>query len=184
MDVIETSLPGVLLIKPDVFNDTRGFFQETYSAERYQLLGIDARFVQDNHSRSSRGVLRGLHYQLNYPQGKLVSVARGEVFDVVVDIRLNSPTFARWYGVILNDKKHHQLYIPAGFAHGFVVLSDKVDFVYKCTEYYHPEDEMGVLWNDVDIAVDWPLSNPLLSDKDNKNPTLEQLKENKRLPTF
>jgi len=184
MDVVETSLQGVLLIKPKVYGDERGFFQETYSAERYQQAGINERFIQDNHSRSSKGVLRGLHYQLKYPQGKLVSVVRGEVFDVAVDIRLGSPTFAQCYGVILDDKHHHQLYIPPGFAHGFVVLSDRVDFVYKCTEYYHPEDEMGLLWNDANIGVEWPFSEPLLSDKDKKNPLLDELIQNNALPEF
>ncbi len=166
MNIIETSLPGVVVIEPKVFGDRRGFFMETFQAERYRQAGITLEFVQDNLSRSSKGVLRGLHYQLNYPQGKLVSVITGEVFDVVVDIRQGSPTFGRWFGAMLNEENHRQIYIPPGFAHGFCVTSDTVNFQYKCTDYYHPEDEIGLLWNDSDIGIDWPIKDPVLSDKD------------------
>ena len=166
MNIIETTLPGVLLIEPKVFGDRRGFFLETFQAERYRQAGMELDFVQDNLSRSTAGVLRGLHYQLNYPQGKLVSVITGEVFDVAVDIRRGSPTFGQWYGAVLSSENHRQLYIPPGYAHGFCVLSDTVDFQYKCTNYYHPEDEIGVMWNDPDIGIDWPIDEPTLSDKD------------------
>ena len=184
MEVEQTSLPGVLLIKPKVFGDARGFFLETYSASRYQAAGIEAEFVQDNSSRSSKGVLRGLHYQLQYPQGKLVSVNRGEVFDVAVDIRMGSPTFGQWYGVVLNDTNHHQLYVPPGFAHGFVVMSDVVDFSYKCTDYYHPDDEQGVRWDDPVINIQWPIKTPVMSEKDRVNPLLESQVTNKCLPDY
>ena len=166
MNVIETPLSGVLIIEPKVFGDQRGFFMETFQAERYKQAGMELDFVQDNLSRSRKGVLRGLHYQLNFPQGKLVSVARGEVFDVAVDIRQGSPTFGQWHGSILSEENHRQFYVPPGFAHGFCVLSDIVDFQYKCTGYYHPEDEIGIIWNDQTIGIDWPIEAPLLSDKD------------------
>lgn len=174
MKVIETALPGVLRIEPRVFGDSRGFFMETYNAARYQEAGIDTTLVQDNHSRSRRGVLRGLHYQLIQPQAKLVRVARGVVFDVVVDIRRGSPHFGQWVGEILDDEKHHQLYIPVGFAHGFCVLSETADFVYKCSDYYHPQSENGIAWDDPAIGIQWPeIDIPwLLSDKDRANPTL------------
>jgi len=167
MQIIKTAIPEVLLIKPKVFGDTRGFFLETYNKERYMDAGFpDVDFVQDNHSRSSKGVLRGLHFQLNYPQGKLVQVATGSVFDVAVDIRVGSPTFGQWYGCVLSEENHHQLWIPPKFAHGFCVLSDTADFIYKCTDYYRPEDEGGLLWNDPEVGIDWPLAEPLLSEKD------------------
>lgn len=184
MEVIETSLPGVLLIEPKCFGDSRGFFLETFSTQRYSDAGIKESFVQDNHSRSQKGVLRGLHFQLNFPQGKLVGVSRGSVFDVAVDIRVGSPTFGQWYGAVLNDENHRQLYIPPKFAHGFVVLSDVADFNYKCTEYYHAEDDKGLLWNDPAIGVNWQIENPLLSEKDKINKTLEELKENNDLPLY
>jgi dTDP-4-dehydrorhamnose 3,5-epimerase len=167
MQVIQTALPEVLLIKPKVFGDERGFFLETYNKERYMDAGFpDVVFVQDNHSRSSKGVLRGLHFQLNNPQGKLVQVATGSVFDVAVDIRVGSPAFGQWYGCVLSEENHHQLWIPPKFAHGFCVLSDTADFIYKCTDYYRPEDEGGLLWNDPEVDIDWPLAEPLLSKKD------------------
>jgi len=167
MQLIKTAIPEVLLIKPKVFGDTRGFFLETYNKERYMDAGFpDVEFVQDNHSRSSKGVLRGLHFQLNHPQGKLVQVATGSVFDVAVDIRVGSPTFGQWYGCVLSEENHHQLWIPPKFAHGFCVLSDTADFIYKCTDYYRPEDEGGLLWNDPEVGIDWPLAEPLLSEKD------------------
>lgn len=184
MKVTETNLPGVLVIEPRCFGDSRGFFIETFSVQRYEDAGIKGNFLQDNHSRSQKGVLRGLHYQLNFPQGKLVSVSRGEVFDVAVDIRVGSPTFGQWYGEVLNDENHRQLYIPPRFAHGFVVLSDVVDFTYKCTEYYHPEDDRGLLWNDPAIGINWQVDNPLLSEKDKINKTLEELKASNELPIY
>lgn len=177
----QTPLPGVLLIEPKVFGDARGFFLETFQEERYQQAGITLPFVQDNHSRSARGVLRGLHYQLHHPQGKLVRVAQGEIFDVALDIRQGSPTFGQWFGSVLNDTNHHQMYVPPGFAHGFCVLSEVADFLYKCTDYYHPEDEGGILWNDPGIGIDWPIAAPLLSAKDRSNPRLTQIAAD-RLP--
>ena len=183
MKVIETRLPGVLLLEPRVFGDARGFFMETWQAARYREAGMPERFVQDNHSRSRRGVLRGLHYQLVQPQGKLVWVARGAVFDVAVDIRRGSPNFGRWYGCVLDDVDHRQLYIPPGFAHGFCVVSDDADFFYKCTDYYHPPSEQGIAWDDPDIGIDWPLRDVALSGKDQKNPRLNaQAPEN--LPIY
>ena len=167
MKVNQTNLDGVLHIEPKVFGDARGFFLETYNKERYMEAGFpDVDFVQDNHSRSSKGVLRGLHFQLNHPQGKLVQVATGSVFDVAVDIRVGSPTFGQWHGCVLSEKNHHQLWIPPKFAHGFCVLSETADFIYKCTEYYRPDDEGGLLWNDPEVGIDWPIESPLLSEKD------------------
>lgn len=183
MKVIDTGLPGVLLLEPKVFGDQRGFFMETYQAARYHDSGMPDCFVQDNHSRSRRGVLRGLHNQLVQPQGKLVWVTRGAVFDVAVDIRRGSPHFGRWYGSVLDDVDHRQLYIPPGFAHGFCVLSDEADFFYKCTDYYHPASERGIAWDDPAIGIDWPLREVALSNKDQANPRLaEQTIEN--LPIY
>ena len=179
MKVMETVLPGVLIIEPKVFGDHRGFFLETFQAERYREAGIRLPFVQDNHSRSGQGVLRGLHFQRSRPQGKLVSVSRGAVYDVAVDINPDSPTCGRFVGVELNDENHRQLWIPPGYAHGFCVLSDIADFQYKCTDYYAPEDEGGLLWNDPEINIPWPVDNPQLSAKDQHNPTLRQLLEQK-----
>jgi dTDP-4-dehydrorhamnose 3,5-epimerase len=174
--VIETRLPGVRIIEPRVFGDERGFFQETFQVERYRSeAGIDLAFVQDNHSRSTRGVLRGLHAQRRHPQGKLVRVARGEVFDVAVDIDPGSATFGQWVGTVLSDANARQLWIPPGYAHGFVVLSELADFEYKCTDFYHPDDEIGVVWNDSDIGIDWPIAEPLVSDKDRRLPSLRNL---------
>jgi len=178
MKVIETRLPGVLVIEPSVHRDTRGFFLETFQADRYRDdAGIDIEFVQDNHSRSSRGVLRGLHAQKQYPQGKLVRVARGEVFDVSVDIDPSSKTFGQWVGITISDENHRQLWIPPGYAHGFLVLSDIADFEYKCTDYYRSEEEMGVIWNDPDIAIDWPLDAPIVSPRDAALPRLADLRQ-------
>jgi dTDP-4-dehydrorhamnose 3,5-epimerase len=170
LNVIKTKLPGVLLIEPKVFGDSRGYFFETYSAERYHSAGIELPFVQDNASHSCKGVLRGLHYQLKFPQGKLVSVTLGSVFDVAVDIRVGSPTFGEWVGFELSADNHRQLYVPPGFAHGFCVLSEIVDFAYKCTDYYHPEDEQGIAWNDAELGIAWPemAVSPTLSDKDSR----------------
>jgi dTDP-4-dehydrorhamnose 3,5-epimerase len=175
MKVLETALPGVLIIEPRVFGDARGFFLESYQAERYRSIGIDLPFVQDNHSRSARGVLRGLHFQRSRPQGKLVSVSRGAVYDVAVDINPASPTCGQFVAVELSDENHRQLWIPPGYAHGFCVLSEIADFQYKCTDYYAPEDEGGLLWNDPQVNIPWPLEQPLLSAKDRLNPTLAQL---------
>lgn len=183
MRVEQTSLPGVLLIEPKVFGDSRGFFLESYHHQRYAEAGIDAVFVQDNHSRSSRGVLRGLHYQIRHPQGKLVSVVAGEVFDVAVDIRSGSPHFGRWFGCVLSAENHRQLWVPPGFAHGFCTLSETADFLYKCTDYYHPEDEGGVLWNDPDVAIAWPVASPALSAKDQSFATVA-MTEKERLPVY
>jgi dTDP-4-dehydrorhamnose 3,5-epimerase len=167
----------VLVIEPNIYGDERGFFVETFQVGRYRdLAGIDLPFVQDNHSRSRYGVLRGMHAQRNHPQGKLVRVARGEVFDVALDIDPESPTFGQWAGATLSDKNGHQMWIPPGYAHGFVVLSDVADFEYKCTDYYHPDDEFGVIWNDPDAAIAWPIDDPILSDKDTALPTLAELR--------
>lgn len=176
MKITTTALPGVLIIEPKTFGDARGFFLETFQSERYSSAGLTLPFVQDNHSRSQRGVLRGLHVQRNRPQGKLVSVSRGSVFDVAVDIDPQSPTFGEYVGLELNDDNHLQLWIPPGYAHGFCVLSDVADFQYKCTDFYYPEDETGVIWNDPDINIAWPLDTPLLSGKDQKLPLLRDLK--------
>ena len=176
MEVMATALPGVLLIRPRVFGDERGFFLETFSAERYrQAVGIEQPLVQDNHSRSRRGVLRGLHFQRTRPQGKLVGVARGSVFDVAVDIDPASPTCGRHVGVELSDANHLQLWIPPGYAHGFCVLSEEADLVYKCTDYYHPEDEGGLAWNCPRLGIPWPIDAPLLSAKDERYPGLDEL---------
>ena len=172
MKFTETSLPGVILIEPRVFGDTRGFFMETYRADLFRDHGIDETFVQDNHSRSARGVLRGLHYQEPHPQGKLVRCTRGALFDVAVDIRRGSPSFGQWYGVTLSDENKAMLWIPPGFAHGFCTLADETDLVYKTTESYRPEFDRAILWNDPEIAIEWPIAEPLLSTKDTAAPRL------------
>lgn len=179
MNLIETRLPGVLIIEPRVFGDARGFFLETFQTDRYRDAGIDLPFVQDNHSRSRKGVLRGLHLQKQHPQGKLVRVARGEVFDVAVDIDPTSKSFGQWVGVVLSDENHRQFWVPPGYAHGFLVLSDIADFEYKCTDYYHPEDETGLLWSDPDVAIDWPNDHPHLSEKDLQLPTLADIRQDR-----
>jgi len=167
LKVIHSKLKGCVIIEPDVFGDERGFFLETFQAVRYeQEAGIDLVFVQDNHSRSARGVLRGLHFQKTKPQGKLVRVVCGEVYDVAVDIRKGSATFGEWEGVILSEDNKKQFWVPPGFAHGFVVLSDTADFEYKCTDYYDPSDEGSILWSDPDLGISWPIANPVLSAKD------------------
>jgi dTDP-4-dehydrorhamnose 3,5-epimerase len=166
MKVRETSLPGVLVLEPQVFRDERGFFLETFSAKRLSGTGIPEHFAQDNHSRSIRGVVRGLHYQLEHPQGKLVHAARGRIFDVAVDIRRGSPSFAKWFGVELSDENLWSLWVPPGFAHGFCVLSDEADVIYKCTVPYVQSDDRGIAWNDPLIGIDWPVDNALLSPKD------------------
>ena len=178
MELIKTPIDGVLLVKPKIFGDTRGYFVETWQKQRYEECGIDLPFVQDNHSKSSKGMLRGLHFQKNHPQGKLVMVSYGEVFDVAVDIRENSPTFGKWYGAILNQENQNQLWIPPGMAHGFVVLSDVAHFHYKCTDYYHPNDEGSIRWNDPDLGIEWPIDfEPLLSDKDSKAPWFKDFRK-------
>ncbi len=178
MKVIKTPLPGVVVMEPKLHGDSRGFFLETYREDTLKEAGISEHFVQNNHSRSTRGVLRGLHYQLTQPQGKLVRVARGAVFDVAVDVRSGSPTFGQWYGTTLDEESMRMIYIPAGFAHGFVVLSDIADFIYKCTDYYHPQSEQGVLWNDPTIGIKWPIIDVRLSEKDCNNSALQdQLEE-------
>lgn len=176
MKVIETSIAGVKIIEPRVFGDERGFFLETFQARRYaEDAGIDLPFVQDNHSRSAKGVLRGLHFQKTKPQGKLVRVVRGEVFDVAVDIRRDSPTFGRWEAVILSEENKRQFWVPPGLAHGFVVLSETADFEYKCTDYYDPSDEACLIWNDPTVGIEWPLAEPQLSAKDAQGLTLREL---------
>ena len=176
MKVTELALPGVKLIEPDVHGDERGFFVETFQNQRYkEVAGIALPFLQDNHSRSRRGVLRGMHVQSKFPQGKLVRVSRGEVFDVAADIDPKSPTFKRWVGVTLSDSNHHQLWIPPGYVHGFLVLSEVADFEYKCTEYFHAASDIGVIWNDPDLGIEWPLDNPTLSAKDQTLPTVAEL---------
>ncbi len=177
MNVIDTSLSGVKIIEPKVFGDDRGFFLETFHAQRYRdEAGIDLTFVQDNHSRSTKGVLRGLHFQKTKPQGKLVRVVTGEVYDVAVDIDPSSPTYGQYEAVLLTEKNKRQFWVPPGYAHGFVVLSDTADFEYKCTDFYDPSDEGGVLWNDPFINIDWPLSDVSLSAKDQILPCLKDLK--------
>lgn len=168
-------LPGIVIIEPRVFTDDRGYFLETFQAERYGGQGLPERFVQDNISFSTKGVLRGLHYQLGRPQGKLVWVAQGEIYDVAVDIRKHSPDFGKWVGVILSSENSRQVYIPEGFAHGFCVLSDKARVIYKCTDYYAPEEEHGILWNDPALKIDWPVQAPILSDKDAAYPVLKMI---------
>ena len=175
MKVVETALPGVLIIEPKAFGDHRGFFLETFQVERYREAGITLPFVQDNHSRSQRGVLRGLHFQRTRPQGKLVSVSRGAVYDVAVDIDPASATYGQFVGVELNDDNHRQMWIPPGYAHGFCVLSEVADFQYKCTDFYFPADEGGLLWNDPDVGIPWPITEPQLSAKDIDNPRLRDL---------
>ncbi|OUD13308.1 dTDP-4-dehydrorhamnose 3,5-epimerase [Thioflexithrix psekupsensis] len=183
MKVISTPLPGVVLIQPKVFGDERGFFLENYQAQRYREYGLPDQFVQDNHSRSAKNVLRGLHFQKNYPQGKLVYVTSGIVFDVAVDIRVGSATYGRWVGVTLTAESHQQFYVPPGFAHGFCVLSDVADFHYKCTEYYHPEDEGCLRWDDPDVGITWPIAQPILSAKDAAAGSLAALKNDPQRPS-
>ena len=175
MNVTETKLAGVLIIEPKVFGDARGFFKETFQAERYREAGIEHMFVQDNYSRSQKGVLRGLHFQITKPQGKLVSCPKGTVFDVAVDIDPESTTYGQYVGVELTEENHKQMWVPPGYAHGFCVLSETADFHYKCTDYFDPSDEGGVIWNDPGVAIDWPIAHPSLSSKDALLPTLAEL---------
>jgi len=182
MKFLPTRLPGVLIIEPDVFRDERGWFLETYHVPKYQAGGIPLSFVQDNYSSSVRGTLRGLHAQISRPQGKLVRVVRGEIFDVAVDIRRGSPTFASWESVLLTAENFKQIYIPPGFAHGFCVLSDSADVEYKCTDVYTPGDEIALIWNDQQVAIQWPLTSPILSPKDAAGQSLEALRD--KLPIY
>ena len=175
MQKIETSLPGVWEIRPKVLHDARGFFLETYQQAKFAGLGIQDLFVQDNHSCSAQGTLRGLHYQLRHPQAKLCRVVQGQALDVAVDIRVGSPHFGRWTSVLLSSKSHNQVYIPPGFAHGFLALSDTVQFLYKCSDFYDPQDEYGVLWNDPELNISWGQSNPLVSEKDANYSTLARM---------
>ena len=175
MEVVTTNLCGVLLIKPRVFRDARGFFMESFQQKRYAEAGIDMPFVQDNHAHSRKNTLRGLHFQLRQPQGKLVAVSHGSVFDVVVDIRPGSQSFGAWFGAELSEENQHQVWIPPGLAHGYCVLSEYADFYYKCTEYYIPNDEAGILWNDPDLKINWPVENPILSEKDMQWPLFRDI---------
>jgi dTDP-4-dehydrorhamnose 3,5-epimerase len=183
MKVIETALPGALIIEPQVFGDARGFFYESYNKAKWIEAGIDIDFVQSNVSRSARGVLRGLHYQWPNPQGKLVSVLEGEVYDVAVDIRRGSPTFGQSVGVMLTADNHRHFWIPEGFAHGFCVVSEFATFTYQCTALYDPKADAGIRWNDAALAIDWPISTPLLSDKDGRTPLLADVPP-ERLPVY
>jgi dTDP-4-dehydrorhamnose 3,5-epimerase len=176
MVVTPTKIPDVLIIEPKVYEDERGFFFESYSQKVFQRHGIHLTFVQDNHSRSVKNTLRGLHYQINPGQFKLVRVVLGEVFDVAVDIRFGSPTYGKWVGIYLSAANKRQLLIPKGFAHGFCVTSDVAEFEYKCSNFYSPQDERGIIWNDPDLAIEWPLDQPLLSQKDNNNPLFRSIK--------
>ena len=175
MKITETAIPDVLLFEPTVHGDSRGYFMETFRQSHFAERGIDLEFVQDNQSLSSQGTLRGLHYQLKRPQGKLVRAGAGSLFDVAVDMRRSSPTFGQWRGYTLSDSNYRQIYIPVGFAHGFCVLSETAEFLYKVSEYYSAEKEKGIMWNDRDIAIKWPTSKPILSEKDKTNPALKDI---------
>jgi dTDP-4-dehydrorhamnose 3,5-epimerase len=179
---VPTAIPGVIIIEPDVHQDPRGFFLETYHADKYRTAGIEGPFVQDNHSRSVAGTLRGLHLQLRHPQGKLLRVIEGEIFDVAVDVRRGSPTFGRWVGVTLSSQNFRQCYLPPGFAHGFAVVSPIAQVEYKCTDIYDPTSELGIAWNDTSIAIEWPIAKPVLSDRDTRNPPLAAVMD--QLPVF
>ncbi|XOB92493.1 dTDP-4-dehydrorhamnose 3,5-epimerase [Pseudomonadota bacterium 24LQ007] len=177
MKIQALRIPDVKLLTPRVFSDARGFFMETFRDEDFRARCADYHFVQDNHSRSGKGILRGLHYQLNKPQGKLVRVTRGSVYDVAVDLRRSSPTFGQWVGAYLSDHNHQMLWIPPGFAHGFLVVSEIADFQYKCTDYFNPGDEHCLQWNDPDVGIEWPLdgTTPILSEKDRSGKRLQHL---------
>ncbi len=183
MQVTQTPIPGLLIFEPQTFSDHRGWFLESYNAEKYIQAGLTEKFVQDNHSYSTKNVVRGLHFQQHHPQGKLVRVVVGEVFDVAVDIRKGSPTFGKWFGVMLSATNKKQLYIPPNFAHGFSVMSESAEFLYKCTDFYHPGDEIGLNWNDPEVNVDWHLQGEaIVSDKDAVLPTLAEVHE--KLPAY
>ena len=179
--LISTPIPDLYIIEPTVFGDHRGFFMESYNKKDFEEIGLNMEFVQDNHSHSKKGVLRGLHFQAKHSQGKLVRVTRGTVFDVAVDLRKNFKTFGKWFGVVLSEENKKMFYVPEGFAHGFIVLSEEADFLYKCTDYYYPEYDAGLIWNDPDIGIEWPLeeygiTEPILSEKDKSLPRLKDLK--------
>jgi dTDP-4-dehydrorhamnose 3,5-epimerase len=174
MKIITTPIDGLLVLEPDVFRDERGFFLETFHEQKYKDLGIKSKFVQDNLSLSSKGILRGLHFQYRHPQAKLVQVILGEVFDVAVDIRQGSPTFGKWFGIMLSQNNLYQMFIPEGFAHGYCVVSETALFAYKCSDFYSPADEGGLLWSDPDIGIQWPASEPVLSQKDSRLPRLSE----------
>ena len=181
MIIEKTKLDGVLLIKPTIYEDERGYFFESYRDDNFKNIGLSGKFSQENQTKSKKGTLRGLHYQLNYAQGKLVRVSLGEVYDVAVDIRLNSPTFGQYYGTVLSDNNHFQMYVPPGFAHGYIVRSEIAIFQYKCTEVYHPEDEYGIRWNDPKVSIDWDITNPIISVRDKELPLLSN---QKNLPIY
>lgn len=183
MKITPTTLTDVLIIEPKVFEDSRGYFMETYHRNRYQKQGIGRPFVQDNLSYSVKGTIRGLHYQGRCPQAKLVQVIAGEIFDVAIDIRKGSPTFGQWAGIYLSDRNKRQVFIPEGFAHGFCVISDAALFSYKCSDFYNADDELGILWSDSDIAVDWPVAEPIISEKDKHLPRLSDISDD-LLPTI
>lgn len=176
---IKTEIEGLYIIEPKLYGDHRGYFMETYNYNEFKAAGLDMVFVQDNQSKSKKGVLRGMHFQTQHPQGKLVRAIKGEVFDVAIDLRKGSKTYGQWYGVLLTEENHRQFYVPEGFAHGFMVTSEEAEFAYKCTDFYHPEFEGGIAWNDPEIGIEWPLEGieeVLLSDKDKKAPTLREAK--------
>ena len=175
MQKVDTSLPGVYELRPKIFGDARGFFMETYHRTKFADLGIGDTFVQDNHSCSAKGTLRGLHYQLQRPQAKLCRVVEGEALDVVVDIRVGSPQFGKWTSVLLSATIQNQIYVPTGFAHGFLALTNSVQFLYKCSDFYDPGDERGILWNDPDLSINWGINSPIISEKDSKNPRLGEV---------
>ena len=182
MKIENTPIEGVLLIKPDVFGDSRGYFQESWNERRYAELGFEHQFVQDNLSLSRKGILRGLHLQNPNPQGKLVYVLRGEVFDVAVDVRVGSPSFGQWFGAVLSEDNHYQLYIPKGFAHGFCVTSDEALFAYKCTDFYSPTHELSIAWDDPEIGIEWPVESPQLSAKDKEGLRLRDIHPEQLVP--
>ena len=175
MNIIQASLKGLLILEPQVFEDSRGFLLETYRQVRFKESGIDHLFVQDNLSFSVRGTLRGLHFQVNFPQAKLVQAITGEIFDVTVDIRPNSPTFSKWTGILLSEQNRRQVFIPEGFAHGFCVLSNTAHFLYKCSDFFNPYDEGGIVWSDPTIGIEWPIEDPVLSEKDKQLPQLSEI---------
>lgn len=183
MKIIETKLPGVFVLEPKVFTDDRGYFLETWNSKRYEQAGIPGPFVQDNISFSKKGILRGLHFQYPQSQGKLIQVLSGEVLDVVVDISVDSPTYGEWFDEVLSESNHRQMYVPPGFAHGYCVMSEMALFSYKCTDFYNPETEHGIIWNDPDIGIKWPIDQPSLSPKDEAYPRLKDLRP-ENLPQF
>ncbi len=182
LKLIKTKIPDVLILEPQVFHDSRGYFMESFHQKKYSEIGIPSIFVQDNLSHSVQRTLRGLHYQLKNPQAKLIMVLQGTIFDVVVDIRLGSPTFGQWVGETLSDENKRQIYVPEGFAHGFCVLSEEAEVLYKCSRFYDPTDDRGILWSDPNLAIHWPINDPILSNKDKDHPTLEEAEGRELLP--